>query len=92
MRSAARTVASTIGVYMSLAGLEHGVDEILQGSVPPPGLMFESSWRSGLDAALNPPPPPPCRQALPPLMGMIAVPSAASGSPSAWRSSPLSVG
>ena len=42
MRSAAGTAASTIGVYISLAGLEHGVGEILQGSVPPPGLMFES--------------------------------------------------
>jgi len=42
MRRATRTVASTFGVIMSLAGLEHGVGEILQGSVPPPGLMFES--------------------------------------------------
>ena len=42
MRSAARTVASTFGVIMSLVGIEHGVGEILQGSVPPSGLMFES--------------------------------------------------
>ena len=46
MRSAARTVASTFGVIMSLAGLEHGVGEILQGNVPPSGLMFESWPRS----------------------------------------------
>ena len=46
MRSAARTVASTFGVIMSLASLEHGVGEILQGNLPPSGLMFESWPRS----------------------------------------------
>jgi hypothetical protein len=42
MRSAIRMIASTFGVIMSLAGLEHGVGEILQGSNPPPGILFES--------------------------------------------------
>jgi hypothetical protein len=42
MRSATRIIASTYGVIMSLAGLEHGVGEILQGSNPPPAIMFKS--------------------------------------------------
>ena len=48
MRSATRVVASTFGVIVGLAGLEHGVGEILQGNVAPPGLMFESWPHSGL--------------------------------------------
>jgi hypothetical protein len=42
MRSATRSVASTFGVIVGLAGLEHGIGEILQGHVAPPGVMFES--------------------------------------------------
>jgi len=42
MRSATRIVASTFGVIVGLAGLEHGIGEILQGSVAPPGVLFES--------------------------------------------------
>jgi hypothetical protein len=42
MRSATKTVASTFGVIVGLAGLEHGIGEILQGRVAPPAVMFES--------------------------------------------------
>jgi hypothetical protein len=42
MRSAIRVVATTFGIVVALAGLEHGLGEILQGNVPPPALVFES--------------------------------------------------
>ncbi|SFR27632.1 hypothetical protein SAMN04488564_111145 [Lentzea waywayandensis] len=40
--SALRIVISTFGVLVGLAGIEHGVGEILQGSVRPGGLVIES--------------------------------------------------
>ena len=40
--SATRTVASTFGLLAGLAGIEHGVGEILQGSVRPEGPVIES--------------------------------------------------
>lgn len=42
MKSAIHVVAATFGIVVALAGIEHGVGEILQGSVPPPALVFES--------------------------------------------------
>ena len=42
VNSATRIVVSTFGVLVALAGIEHGVGEILQGSVRPEGLAFES--------------------------------------------------
>jgi hypothetical protein len=42
MKSAVRIVATTFGVIVALAGIEHGAGEILQGNVPPPALVFES--------------------------------------------------
>ena len=41
--SATRIVVSTFGVLASLAGIEHGVGEILQGPVQPAGLVI-LSW------------------------------------------------
>lgn len=41
-RGAARTVVTTFGVLAGLAGIEHGVGEISQGSVRPEGLLIES--------------------------------------------------
>jgi len=41
-KSATQTVASAFGVIVGLAGLEHGIGEILQGPVAPPAVMFES--------------------------------------------------
>ncbi len=40
--SATRTVVSTFGLLAGLAGIEHGVGEILQGSVRPEGPVIES--------------------------------------------------
>ena len=42
MRNATRITVSTFGVLMGLAGLEHGIGEMLQGNTAPQGLMFPS--------------------------------------------------
>jgi hypothetical protein len=42
MRKATRIVAAAFGIVAGLAGLEHGVFEILQGNVRPAGFMFPS--------------------------------------------------
>jgi hypothetical protein len=43
MKSATRVYAATFGVIMALAGVEHGIGEILQGNVAPEGIMI-LSW------------------------------------------------
>ena len=43
MRSATRIVVSAMGVIMGLAGIEHGVGEILQGNIAPEGIVI-ASW------------------------------------------------
>lgn len=43
MKSATGVYASTFGAIMALAGIEHGVGEILQGNVAPEGIMI-LSW------------------------------------------------
>lgn len=40
--SATRVVASTLGVLVGLAGIEHGILEVLQGNVRPDGIMIEA--------------------------------------------------
>lgn len=47
MRSAARVSISTFSVIMAMAGIEHGIGEILQGSVAPPGMVFPSWPEAG---------------------------------------------
>ena len=47
-RSATRLTVSTIGALIALAGIEHGVGEILQGDVAPQGMRIQS-W-PGWDA------------------------------------------
>lgn len=42
MRNATRITVSTFGVIMALAGLEHGIGEILQGNTAPAEIMFPS--------------------------------------------------
>ena len=42
MKNATRLFASTFGAIMALAGMEHGIGEILQGNVAPGGLMIQS--------------------------------------------------
>jgi hypothetical protein len=41
-RSATRVTASVFGALAALAGIEHGIGELLQGSVRPDGLVIES--------------------------------------------------
>lgn len=43
-RSASHTVVAAFGVLIAMAGIEHGVGEMLQGQVAPPNLIFRS-WR-----------------------------------------------
>lgn len=43
MENATRLTVSTFGTVMGLAGIEHGIGEILQGSIRPAGLMI-MSW------------------------------------------------
>ncbi len=43
MKTATRIFASTFGAIWALAGIEHGVGEVLQGSLAPSGVMF-LSW------------------------------------------------
>ena len=42
MRSATQVTVSTFGVIMGVAGIEHGIGEILQGNIAPRGLMIKS--------------------------------------------------
>lgn len=42
MKNATRIFSSTFGAIMALAGIEHGIGEVLQGSVVPDGIMIQS--------------------------------------------------
>ena len=54
-----RTVASTFGVLVGLAGIEHGIFEILQGNVKPDGLLIDAIgpsqrfWEHSSETALT---------------------------------------
>jgi hypothetical protein len=58
-RSATRTVAATFGILVGLAGIDHGIFEILQGDVKPGSLMIEAIgpaqrfWEYGTEPALT---------------------------------------
>lgn len=57
--SATKAVASTLGVLVGLAGMEHGFFEMLQGNVTPSSIMIEAIgpaqrfWESGIERALT---------------------------------------
>ncbi len=57
--SATRIVASTFGILVGLAGIDHGIFEILQGDVKPDGLMIaaigpaQRFWEHGTETALT---------------------------------------
>lgn len=57
--SATRAVASTLGVLVGLAGVEHGFFEALQGNVSPNGVMIDAIgpaqrfWEYGTERALT---------------------------------------
>ncbi|MCC6168650.1 MAG: hypothetical protein IT329_15620 [Caldilineaceae bacterium] len=53
MNHATRITVSTIGVLAALAGIEHGVGEILQGAVAPAGVAIQSWPDSALFRDLN---------------------------------------
>ena len=42
MRSATKVTVSTFGAIMGVAGIEHGIGEVLQGNVAPEGVMIQS--------------------------------------------------
>ncbi len=43
MKSATRVTVSTFGALAGLAGIEHGIGEVLQGNIAPDGMVI-SSW------------------------------------------------
>jgi hypothetical protein len=57
--SATQVVASTLAVLVGLAGIDHGIFEILQGNVAPNGVMIEAIgpaqrfWEYGTETALT---------------------------------------
>ncbi len=42
MRAATRRVTAVFGAFAAFAGAEHGLGEVLQGNVRPPGIVFQS--------------------------------------------------
>lgn len=56
---ATRVVASTLGALVGLAGIDHGIFEILQGSIPPNDMMIaaigpaQRFWQYGEETALT---------------------------------------
>ena len=58
-RGSTRIVTSTLGVLVGLAGIEHGIFEVLQGNVTPEGPMIEAIgpgqrfWEYGTETALT---------------------------------------
>jgi hypothetical protein len=56
---ATRVVASTLGTVVGLAGIDHGIFEILQGNVVPDSLIIEAIgpaqrfWEHGVEPALT---------------------------------------
>jgi hypothetical protein len=59
MNPATRTTAATFGVLVGLAGIDHGIFEILQGDVAPDGIMIAAIgpahrfWEYGYETALT---------------------------------------
>ncbi len=59
MNKATRTIASTMGVILGIAGLDHGLFETWQGNVPTPGLIIQAIgerqrlWTHGTEEAFS---------------------------------------
>jgi hypothetical protein len=53
MINATKAFTSTFGTIMALAGIEHGIGEMLQGRVAPSGIMFLSWPESGFFRSLG---------------------------------------
>ncbi len=52
VESATKVVVSTFGVLLGIAGIEHGVGEILQGNIAPGGIVIKSWGESKLFSIL----------------------------------------
>ncbi|MFX0120727.1 MAG: hypothetical protein ACFFCU_00160 [Promethearchaeota archaeon] len=52
-KNATRVTVSTFGVILGIAGVEHGIGEILQGNIAPSGIMIESWPNSDLYEILS---------------------------------------
>ncbi len=52
-KNATRVNVSTFGVILGIAGIEHGIGEILQGNIAPSGIMIESWPNSDLYEILS---------------------------------------
>ena len=56
---ATKIYASTLGILVGLAGIEHGILEVLQGNVRPEGLMIDAIgpeqrlWEYSAETALT---------------------------------------
>jgi hypothetical protein len=54
-----RVIATVLGVFVGVSGLDHGLFEVLQGSVPTPGLLIraigpdQQTWSYGTEDALT---------------------------------------
>ena len=53
MRSATQVTVSTFGIIMGVAGIEHGIGEILQGNIAPSGIIFPSWPGSAFFRSVN---------------------------------------
>lgn len=59
MNRATRTIVSTVGVILAIAGLDHGIFEIMQGNTPTGGLIVQAigpaqrMWHYGSEEAFN---------------------------------------
>jgi hypothetical protein len=59
MNKATRTIVSTMGVILALAGMVHGIFEILQGNIPANGLIIQAigdaqqMWLYGTEEAFT---------------------------------------
>lgn len=52
MRNATRVTVSTFGALAGLAGIEHGIEEILQGNIAPGGFVIKSWGESETKSSL----------------------------------------
>jgi len=52
IKSATKVVVSAFGIFLGLAGIEHGIGEILQGNIAPSGIVIKSWGESKLFSIL----------------------------------------
>ncbi len=59
MNRATRIIVTTIGIILAIAGLDHGIFEILQGNTPTQGLLIQAigpaqrMWHYGSEEAIT---------------------------------------